>query len=118
MSCVQYSDTSEFTFHNGATATAIGNELKVDYWRTLTVEFFGSSTNTARTFSFYGKGRSGTKRLIPGVKMSGDTDYTLATSTTGTGEIWQFDITGLESVTMELDSITGGNISVLGKLVA
>jgi hypothetical protein len=115
MSHVSYSDYVEVVFHDGATAAANGTDFKVDYFKTLTVEIFGSSDNSARTVTFYGKLRSGTLRPISGMKLAG---LTTALNTTGTGELWQFDITGLESVVMDLTSITDGKVSVIGKAVA
>lgn len=112
---VSYADSTEFVFHKGATEAANGNAFKVDYFKTLTIEVFGSSTNSARTVTFYGKGASGTLRAISGMKLAG---LTTALSTTGTGELWQFDITGLEYVVMDLTAITEGNVTVIGKAVA
>jgi hypothetical protein len=105
-------------FHDAATVAANGTALKCGAFRSLTVEIDSAGGNSARTVTFYGKGPSGTLRALPGCKMTGDTNFTMALSTTGTGEIWQFDITGLEHVIMDLTSITGGNVSVKGKAVA
>ena len=38
-------------------------------------------------------------------------------SSTGNNEIWQFDVSGLVSVVMDLTEVSGGNISIKGRLV-
>jgi hypothetical protein len=102
-----------FTFHNAATAAADGNSFPVGRYRTLTVEIYG--TSATRTVAFMGVGPSGAAYAISGVKLS---DLTTGTTTTGTGELWQFDITGLSQVIMDLTAVAGGNVTVKGKAVA
>jgi hypothetical protein len=104
----------DFTFHTAATQAANGKEFYVYDFKDLTVEIYGSEDNTARTVTFYCKGPSGTLRALKGLKVS---DWTSDTSTTGTGEIWQFDITGVNSVVMDLTAITGGSVTVKGRAV-
>jgi hypothetical protein len=103
----------EHTFQNAATTTGNGTAFVVGSYKTITVEIYG--TSASRTVTFYGKSKSGTLRAIQGVRIS---DFTLATSTTTTGEIWQFDITGLDYVVMDLTAVAGGNVSVKGTAVA
>ena len=104
--------TKDVTFHNAATVAADGATFAVEGYKTLTVEIYG--TSVSRTVAFMGVGASGTARAIKGVNL---TDLSLATSTAGTAELWQFDITGLKSVIMDLTSISGGNVSVKGTAV-
>ncbi len=106
-------DVMDVTFHDASTVAANGQPFEVKYFKSLTVEIFG--TSTGRTVTFYGKGASGTLRALKGINLS-----TLATgtSTTGTGEIWQFDITGLHKVIMDLTAITDNNVSVKGRAVS
>lgn len=61
------------------------------------------------------EGPSGADIPLMGVNLS-----TLATaiSTTGTGELWQFDITGLSKVFMDLTAVATGPVTVKGKAVA
>ncbi|WP_257967863.1 hypothetical protein [Peribacillus deserti] len=40
------------------------------------------------------------------------------TQTTGTGELWSFEITGLASVRARVSAVAGGNVTVKGKGVA
>jgi hypothetical protein len=108
-----YSIIKEHTFHNAATTTGNGTAFEVGAYKTLTVEIFG--TSTGRTVTFYAKGPSGTLRALMGVKIS---DLSTSVNTTGTGEIWQFDITGLNQIVMDLTAVTGGNITVKGRAVS
>lgn len=103
----------DVTLQNAATATGNGTALDVKGLKTLTVEVSG--TSTSRTVIFEGASVSGTYYPITGVKLS---DYTSATQTTGTGEVWQFDITGLVNVRARVSAVAGGNVSVKGKAVA
>lgn len=108
-------DFKDVTFHNAATVAGNGTPFDVDEWKTLTVEISG--TSTGRTVTFYAKGASGTLRPLAGTKISA-APLTVAVSTTGTGELWQFDITGLNSVIMDLTAITDNNVSVKGRAVS
>lgn len=108
-----YMNFWEHTFHDAKTTTGNGTALEVKGLSTLTIEIYG--TSSSRTVTFYAKSKSGTLRALMGVRLS---DFATATSTTGTGEIWQFDITGLDYVVMDLTAVDGGNVSVKGRAVA
>lgn len=110
---VASSTVTAITFHDAAVAPADGAPLAVGGLKTLTVEIWG--TSTSRTVEFKAAGPEGTYRLISGVRLS---DLTIATSTTGTAEFWQFDITGLAAVIMDLSAVAGGNVTVKGRAVA
>jgi hypothetical protein len=103
----------DVVFHDAATAVSTGLSLDVYRLRTLTIEVSG--TSATRTVAFKGIGPSGTAYAIAGVKLS---DLTTGSTTTGTGELWQFDITGLTQVIMDLTAVAGGNVTVKGKAVA
>lgn len=105
--------TADIVFQNAATTIVAGTIFMVGGYKTLTVEIYG--TSTSRTVAFMGRGISGANRSIMGVKLS---DFSTAISTTGTGELWQFDITGLHSVFMDLQAVIGGNVTVQGRVVA
>lgn len=104
------SKVKEHTFHHETAAAAEGAAFVVGGYKVLTVEIYGTSTE--RAVVFMGGGPSGEARYIAGVKLS---DLSLATSTTGNEELWQFDITGLCSVNMEITSVAGGNVTVKGR---
>jgi hypothetical protein len=115
-----YPNFKDHTFQNGASSAANGTALKQNdafQYKTLTVEIYGTEENTARTVTFYCKGASGTLRPLAGTKISA-APLSVAVSTTGTGEVWQFDITGLSEVIMDLTAITGGTVTVKGRAVS
>lgn len=99
--------------HDQVITTGNGTPFTVSTYKTLTIEIYG--TSSSRTITFYGKSKSGTLRLLTGINMS---TFTTATNTTGTGEIWQFNITGLDYVIIDVTAVAGGNVSVKGKAVA
>lgn len=45
-------------------------------------------------------------------------DLSMATSATNNEEVCTFEVTGLQSVIMEITFVTGGNESIKGKAVA
>ena len=99
-------------FHNAATVAANGTDVSVGNYKTLTLEIYG--TSTSRTLTFYAKGGSGVVRAMSGVRLS---DYSVASSTTTTDEIWQFDVTGTESVIIDLTAVAGGNVTASGRFM-
>jgi hypothetical protein len=103
----------DVTFHNDATTAQIGNIVSVGSNNTLTIEIFG--TATTRNLSFKGISASGVARTIKGVNLG---SFATATLTIGINELWQFDITGLDSVSIPLNSVSGGNIYVKGRMMA
>lgn len=107
------SKTEDVTFHDAATAAADGTAFTVEGYKTLTVEI--TRTAGTSTVAFMAEGPSGADIPLMGVNLS-----TLATaiSTTGTGELWQFDITGLTKVFMDLTAVATGPVTVKGKAVA
>ena len=105
--------TYQHTFHDVATSTSNGKALNVKAFKTLRVKITG--TSSSRTVTFYARDIDGNLTALMGVRMS---DFSTATSTTGTGEYWQFDVTGIEAVVMDLTAVSGGNVTVKGKAVA
>ena len=108
--------TNELTdviFQDQATSVGAGTIFAVGGYKNLTIEIFG--TSTSRTITFLGTSKSGIARNMQGCRIP---DFTMASSTTSTGEIWQFDITGLNSVTMNLTAVAGGDVSVAGRAIA
>lgn len=102
---------SDHIFHNAAAVAANGNAVKAGPSGRLIIEIYGSVANTARTVTFYRKSRDGSFKAIQGVRTS---DLTLAASTTGTGEEWEFSVTPGREYVMDLTSITGGTVTVVG----
>lgn len=109
------SNVVDITFHNEATVAANGTVFTVDGYKTLTVEILG--TVTSFTIVFTGEGASGAVIPLMGINLS---DLSTAISTNTSGQLWQFDISGLTKVFMDLTAITAGtgNVTVKGKAVA
>jgi hypothetical protein len=110
---VSGSKVEDVTFHDAATVAADGTAFTVAGYKTLTVEITRSAGTS--TVAFIGEGPSGADIALIGVNLS---TFATGTSTTGTGELWQFDITGLTKVFMDLQAVSGGNVTVKGKAVA
>lgn len=105
--------TADFVFQNQISSPGAGNRLTVDSYKNLTIEVIG--TSTSREVNFWGLMTSGTRIPLSGVNV---TTLSTATLTQGNVEIWQFDITGLKNVEMEITSVSGGYVTVNGKVVA
>ena len=101
----------DFTFHDESATPTSGSELNVEFYKILTVEIYG--TSSARTINFRCTVASDTSMVLQGIKIS---DFTLASSTTGNAEIWQFDIEGLTTVFFDLTSVTDGYVSIKGRV--
>lgn len=108
------SEVIDHTFQDAVAAPAVGGVLTVGRYKTLMVEVWG--TSTSRTVKFEALGPEGaTYRPLMGVRLS---DLAAATQTTTSGEMWQFDVSGLTSVRMNLTAVAGGVIAVAGRAVA
>jgi hypothetical protein len=109
-----YRDSTEVTFHDNTTSTSKGRPFDVGGFSTLTVEIYG--TSSSRKVEFKAISRSGTEIPITGINLNG---FNIANNTTGNNEIWQFDITGLDKVIMDVTALSGSgaNITVKGRAV-
>jgi len=107
--------TQDITFQDAAVVAADGTVFTVAGYKTLTVSIL--RTATSGTIAFTGRGGNGADIPLMGVNL---TTLTTAISTTGTGELWQFDITGLTSVFMDITVMVAGagSITVKGRAVA
>lgn len=103
----------DVVLHDAVTALGNGAAFTVADAKTLTLEVYG--TSATRTLLFEASGVTGAFYPIKGVKL---TDLSMATQTTGTGELWQFDVTGVSQFRARLTVATGGNVSVKGKAVS
>lgn len=104
-------DLKQHTFHSNVTVPGNGAPLDVKEYKTLTVEIYGN--NTSRKLEFKGISYSGIPRPISGVCL---TDLSTGSETSRTGEIWQFDITGLNQVLIVASVLDGGNLYVTGRI--
>lgn len=105
-------DLLDVSFHDESIEPQAGNVVFINRAKTLTLTIYG--TSMSRTVRFYSVDSQLNVIPIIGVNLS---DYTLGTSTNGTTQLWQFDVTGLIAVYMELVAVDGGNVSVKGRLV-
>ena len=107
---------TDHTFLDAAAATAVSTAFNVLGYRDLTVEISSTTATATRTVSFYGAGASGTKHAITGIMFSAI--GTAGTSTSGTGELWGFDISGMTSVYMDLTAVSGDTVTATGRAMA
>lgn len=101
------------TFHDTATSGGVGTALNASGYSTLSVAIDG--TATSHSITFLGIVPNGTYQPIAGVRKH---DFSIATGTTSKYETWDFDVTGLGNVVMNIASIAGGNITAKGRLTA
>lgn len=90
---------------NEATNTE-AKRLSVRGYDTAEVEIYGSAT--AATVKFKGAKRTGIDRDRVGFNTATQKPETYG----GMGQTWQLNIGGLDSLLLELSSVTGGNVSV------
>lgn len=106
---------ADVTFHTAATAAADGTVHSVGAYKYLTVDIDGSPTSF--TVAFKGIGPGGVARALKGLNTS---DWSSGITTSTSAQTWQFNVTGLTSVFMDITAITagGGSLTVKGRLVA
>lgn len=104
----------QIDFQMNSTVVGSGTSLTVEGFKNLTVGIASSIENTARNIEFHGIDAVGNDNLISGVDKN---SMLIASSTSNTGGTWQFDITGLATVYMNLTGITLGNVTIIGLAV-
>lgn len=108
-----HNNITDFTFQNAVTVPGNGNALTITHPITLDIEVYGTATSSTVVFEVLGK--SGNWYVTQGIRLS---DYTLATSTTTKGELWEFEVPStVVSLRMRVASIVGGNLNVVGKIM-
>jgi hypothetical protein len=114
-----YGITRDHTFHSATTAAADGAAFTVGAYKSLTVDIDGTITSGTVLFKY--TGANGVEKTLKGMKIS---DWTTATSTTlatSAAESWQFDVTGLKTVIMDISALVpgeGGSLTIKGTAVA
>jgi hypothetical protein len=111
----------DHVFHTASTEAAQGALFENPGFSSMLIEITRVGVGSSSTVKFWGSMTTPTLAnmiAIPGTKP-GATD-TIAVSTTGTGELWRFDIRGMRYVSMELDAIAGTNatVSIVGRALA
>jgi hypothetical protein len=106
----------EYTFQDAAISSSNGNEYDVvpGYKNELFIIVDVGGTSTSRTLIFEAQGLNGNWIAIIGTNLN---DNSTATQTTGTKELWKFNITGLSKIRMRLFAVAGGNVTVKGQIV-
>ena len=100
---------TDVIFHENAAEAGEGSIFSAGAWKKLLVEITG--TAESGHVAFWGRSISGKNVPIRGIKSD---DGTSAAGTSGTEEVWSFDIAGFKEIVMEIKSISGGSLSVKG----
>lgn len=103
----------EHYFHDGVSSTGNGTPYKTTAdGSTITFSIKGDSSSRTLVFE---ASVNGTEYYA--IKCANLTTLSLATQTTGNDELWQVDITGLHSFRVRVSAISGGDVTVLGRVV-
>lgn len=98
----------DITFHNEATVADNGLELTVDNYKNLRI----SASGTATAFELAFKGVLGS--VTTSLPAINSVTYDLTTGTITKDTNYEIDIEGYDSIYLDLVSISGGNITVVG----
>jgi hypothetical protein len=105
-----------FTFQSEKTATGNGLEYQITNTgssETIVLSMVG--TATSYTIHFEGIGDVG---VYQGYGMYDNTNKTVEVSTTQAGgKLWTGDITGLTKFRVRISAVSGGDLTVVGKIV-
>ncbi|MCC2530359.1 phage portal protein [Bacillus velezensis] len=101
---------TDVIFHENAAEAGEGSIFSAGAWKKLLVEITG--TAESGHVAFWGRSISGKNVPIRGIRSD---DGTSAAGTSGTEEVWSFDIAGFKEIVMEIKSISGGSLSIKGK---
>ncbi|NRR84291.1 phage portal protein [Bacillus velezensis] len=100
---------TDVIFHENAAEAGEGSIFSAGAWKKLLIEITG--TAESGHIAFWGRSISGKNVPIRGIRSE---DGTSAAGTSGTDEVWSFDIAGFKEIVMEIKSISGGSLSVKG----
>jgi len=103
-------------FHNAVTTTGDGVTLPIvcDHSPDAVVVIAITGTATASTVNF--KGLDGNGKYTD-LYCTNLTTGTGAIQTTGTDEIWRVNVAGLEGVRCNISAVSGGSLTITGKLI-
>ncbi len=107
------STVTDIVFQSAVSAIGDGTPLTVSGVKNLTISITG--TSTSRTIIFEEGDIDGNYTIIKGARRA---DLTLATQTTTTAEVWQFEVVGAHTFRTRISAIAGGTVTVKGKAVS
>lgn len=103
----------DIIFHDSSTSESNGNIYTINNnANSITFEITG--TSASRTLLFEGESISGTYYPINCVNL---VTLAVATQTTGNNELWQVDLTGLIGFRIRISSVSGGYVTIKGRVV-
>jgi hypothetical protein len=109
-----YTGTWDVIFHNQAEIAAQGPVVENPGYKTLVVSVRrDAGTSTVKFWAGLDSADPASLIALPGTPVS--TTTTQAVSTTGTGELWRFDVSSLKYISMELDAASGAKVDVKGR---
>ena len=106
------SNTANITLANAVTAIGVQPAQNVGGNKTMVIEVYGTATSFAVTIQ--GAGPSGTPYALTATNLTGMT----TTQSITTAGLYQFDVTGIKSVDVNVTAVSGGSVTVAGELVA
>ena len=98
---------TDVIFHENAAEAGEGSIFSAGAWK----NFSSKSPARLSRMSRFGEIHLGKNVPIRGIRSE---DGTSAAGTSGTDEVWSFDIAGFKEIVMEIKSISGGSLSVKG----
>ena len=105
----------KFYLQNAATSTGNGTAFNTINKHTEII-FDISGTSTSRTCVFeYSDDDGATYLPLACVNIS---TLAIASTSTGTGETWSANVTGLNYFRVRISAVSGGNVTVKGKVLA
>ena len=104
------SDVLDLVFHDESTTSNAGLELEVGNYKNLRISISG----TATAFQLNFRGQLGTvNNALLGIES---TTLEIATETTTNNTTYVFGIEGYDKIWFGLSTVSGGNITVVGKV--
>jgi hypothetical protein len=103
----------QYTLHQNETAPSDGDVAFVEAYNNLTLYITG--TSATRTITFQAALVDGRFVNIQGANL---TTMDMAATTTGTEQLWQFDVNGVRYFRAKLDAVTGGDVTIVCNFTA
>lgn len=100
------------TIVSATTVVGATGSLAIGGRKTLVVDIAG--TDVTPTTFFYGKGVSTTPHTLLGTRLDNGVTYT---SSTATGQLWRFDVSGLTTFQATTSPVSPGNVVIYGKII-